>query len=418
MTDAFDREVFQGQELVFQWGDPGDSAYVIEEGCVEVFSGHGPEQRRIAILTEGAMFGEVALLDRLPRTASVRALVPTRLIRIDRSHVEELLLRSDSVIQYLMHLLLTRFRSTHDAAGLQQQRIAADTRDDNTPAADSAVDMHKAAIRTLSLAQDLSDAIDRQQLELFYQPLIAFDGLTVVGFEALIRWRHPSLGLINPAEFIPLAEKTGLIHRIGQWVLHRAVADWAELRPFCISNDRHKPFMSINLSAPELAGGNIVVAVQACLAQHSMAPEELRIELTETIIIQNMDDVAASLHRLRALGIGIALDDFGTGYAGLDYLQALPFTCLKIDKTFVQQVRQSERSLHIVKAALELARSIGLSTIAEGIEDAEIGAQLSALGCSHAQGYHYGKPMPKQQMAAWAVQHLAVQAAACLTANV
>lgn len=408
MTDAFDREVFNIQELVFRWGDPGDSAYVIEEGCVEVLSGHGPEQRRIAILTEGAMFGEVALLDRQPRTASVRALVPTRLIRIDRSHVEELLLRSDSVIQYLMHLLLARFRSTHDAAGLQQRLAATDALESTT--ADTALDIHKAAVRTLTLAQDLSDAIDRQQLELFYQPLIAFDQLTLVGYEALIRWNHPSLGLISPAEFIPLAEKTGLIHRIGQWVLQRAVADWAELRPFCVANDRHKPFMSINLSAPELAGGDIVAAVLASLAQHGMDPQELRIELTETIIIQNMADVAATLHRLRALGIGIALDDFGTGYAGLDYLQALPFTCLKIDKTFVQQVNQSERSVHIIKAALELARSIGLSTIAEGIEDAQIGAQLSALGCSHAQGYHYGKPMPKQSVAAWSVKHEAVRA--------
>ncbi len=416
MTDAFDREVFESQDLVFQGGDPGDSAYVIEEGCVEVLTSVGGEQRRIAILTEGAMFGEVALLDRQPRTASVRALVPTRLIRIDRSHVEELLLRSDSVIQYLLHLLLARFRSTHDAAGLQQRLGTA-----GNPTADpapSAVDLHKAAVRTLSLAQDLSDAIDRQQLELFYQPLIAFDELTVVGFEALIRWHHPTLGLISPAEFIPLAEKTGLIHRIGQWVLQRAVADWAELRPFCVANDRHKPFMSINLSAPELGGGDIVAAVQACLAQHGMAPEELRIELTETIIIQNMADVASSLHRLRALGIGIALDDFGTGYAGLDYLQALPFTCLKIDKTFVQQVNQSDRSLHIIKAALELARSIGLSTIAEGIEDAHIGAQLAALGCSHAQGYHYGKPIPKEQMGAWAVKHQAAQAAYLAEARV
>jgi EAL domain-containing protein (putative c-di-GMP-specific phosphodiesterase class I) len=411
MTDTFDREVFETQELVFQWGDPGDSAYVIEEGCVEVLTGVGSAQRRIAILTEGAMFGEVALLDRQPRTASVRALVPTRLIRIDRSHVEELLLRSDSVIQYLMHLLLARFRSTHDAAGLQQRQVGAASDSTSSTDSPSTADLHRAAVRTLSLAQDLSDAIDRQQLELFYQPLIAFDQLTVVGFEALIRWHHPSLGLISPAEFIPLAEKTGLIHRIGQWVLQRAVADWAELRPFCVANDKHTPFISINLSAPELAGGDIVAAVQACLAQHRMDPQELHIELTETIIIQNMADVAASLHRLRALGIGIALDDFGTGYAGLDYLQSLPFTCLKIDKAFVQQVNQSERSLHIIKAALELARSIGLSTIAEGIEDAEIGAQLSALGCSHAQGYHYGKPMPKQHVAAWAIKHQTAQAA-------
>jgi EAL domain-containing protein (putative c-di-GMP-specific phosphodiesterase class I) len=405
MTDAFDREVFEGQELVFQWGDPGDSAYVIEEGCVEVLTGVGAEQRRIAILTEGAMFGEVALLDRQPRTASVRALVPTRLIRIDRSHVEELLLRSDSVIQYLMQLLLARFRSTHDAAGLQQRPdAAASTTADAAPAA---VDLHKAAVRTLSLAQDLSDAIDRQQLELFYQPLIAFDRLAVVGFEALVRWHHPTLGLVSPAEFIPLAEKTGLIHRIGLWVLQRAVTDWIELRAFCAADTGLQTFMSINLSAPELGGGDIVAAVQSCLREYGVAPNELRIELTETIIIQNMEDVARSLHSLRALGVGIALDDFGTGYAGLDYLQSLPFTCLKIDKTFVQQVTQSERSLHIIKAALELARSFGMSTIAEGIEDAEIAAQLSAMGCSHAQGYHYGKPMPKDQIAAWTAKHRA-----------
>jgi len=124
MTDAFDRVVFGGQEMVFQWGDPGDSAYVIEEGCVEVLANTGTAQRRIALLTDGAMFGEVALLDRQPRTAAVRTLVPTRLIRIDRSHVEEILLRSDPVIQYLLHLLLARFRGTHDATG-QLQRLTA-----------------------------------------------------------------------------------------------------------------------------------------------------------------------------------------------------------------------------------------------------------------------------------------------------
>jgi EAL domain-containing protein (putative c-di-GMP-specific phosphodiesterase class I) len=407
MHDAFDREVFEELKLVFQAGDPGDSAYVIEEGCVEVLVGAGSTQRRIAILTQGAMFGEVALLDRQPRTAAVRTLVPTRLIRIDRSHVEELLLRSDSVIQYLMHLLLARFRSTHDAASPQRAGGAAPS--DAAPT--ETLDLHKAAVRTLSLAQDLSDAIDRQQLELFYQPLIAFADQRVVGFEALIRWRHPTLGLISPAEFVPLAEKTGLIHRIGQWVLQRGVADWAELRAFCEGSAEEPAFLSINLSAPELAGGAIVQSIHDCLRRHGMDPRELHIELTETIIIQNMEAVATSLRQLRELGVGIALDDFGTGYAGLDYLQSLPFTCLKIDKTFVQQLNHSDRSLHIIKAALELARSIGLSTIAEGIEDADIGAQLAALGCTQAQGYHYGKPMPKEQVAAWLAEHAARRAA-------
>jgi EAL domain-containing protein (putative c-di-GMP-specific phosphodiesterase class I) len=406
MTDAFDRQCFDTNELVFRWGDLGDSAYVIEEGCVEVLAGGGTEPTRIAMLSTGAMFGEVALLDRQPRTAAVRALVPTRLIRIDRSHVEELLLRADPVIQYLMRLLLARFRSTHDAAGLQQHPNA--HKDAPTDAVKT-IDLHRAAVRTLSLAQDLSDAITLEQVELYYQPLIAFDQLTMVGFEALIRWNHPTLGLVSPAEFIPLAEKTGLIQRIGKWVLNQAVADWATLRPFCTHNARHKPFVSINLSAPELAGGEIVREIQSCLERNGMLPSELRIELTETIIIQNMELVSQSLLALRALGVGIALDDFGTGYAGLDYLQSLPFTCLKIDKTFVQQIGQSERSVHIIKAALALARSIGLSTIAEGIEDRATGDALSALGCSHAQGYYFGKPMPKNQIAAWLRNHQALQ---------
>ena len=259
-----------------------------------------------------------------------------------------------------------------------------------------------ASFEKVTLGSELRGAADRGELELHYQPLIALDGLVVSGYEALIRWHHPSLGLINPAEFIPLAEKTGLIHRIGQWVLHRAVSDWADLRPYCRDDAAHRPFMSINLSAPELASDTIVNAIRDRLNQYRMEPAELRIELTETVIIQNMEAVSESVRQLRALGTGVALDDFGTGYAGLDYLQKLPFTCLKIDRTFVQQIHSSESSVHIIRAALELARSMGLSTIAEGIEDAATGERLAAMGCSHAQGYHYARPMAKAQIAAWA----------------
>ena len=367
---------------------------------MEVLAGEGSQYKRIALLTSGAMFGEVALLDRQARTASVRTLVPTRLIRIDRSHVEELLSRSDPVIQYLLGLLLARFRTSHDLhAGLVS--VVLQTAPSPTPQT-STQDLHLAAVRTLSLAQDLSNAVETNQFELFYQPLLALDGLVMTGYEALIRWRHPVLGLINPAEFIPLAEKTGLIHKIGQWVLHRAMADWAELRPFCRSDAYHHPYVSVNLSAPELASPGIVNSIQERLTQYNMDPSELRIELTETVIIQNMEAVSSAVQQLRNLGTGVALDDFGTGYAGLDYLQTLPFTCLKIDRTFVQQIHQSDRSVHIIRAALELARSMGLSTIAEGIEDAATGERLAAMGCSHAQGYYYARPMAKAQIAAWA----------------
>lgn len=399
MNQDLNRVFFQGKELVFSCGDPGDSAYVIEEGCVEVFAGEGSLQKRIALLTAGAMFGEVALLDRQARTASVRTLVPTRLIRIDRGHVEEMLSRSDPVIQYLLGLLLARFRNSHD---LHSGHLSAPGTLETRTQQQTGEDLHLAAVRTLSLAQDLSNAVETDQFELHYQPLVALDGLMVCGYEALIRWRHPVLGLISPAEFIPLAEKTGLIHKIGQWVLHRSTADWAELRPFCRSDADSKPYMSVNLSAPELASPGIVDAIRSKLVEHRMDPSELRIELTETVIIQNMEAVSESVHQLRKLGTGVALDDFGTGYAGLDYLQTLPFTCLKIDRTFVQQMHESDRSVHIIRAALELARAMGLSTIAEGIEDAATGERLAAMGCSHAQGFYYARPMAKAQIATWA----------------
>lgn len=399
MSDTLNRELFQAQAMVFSWGEQGDSAYVIEEGCVEILTGTGPDQKRIALLGAGAMFGEVALLDRQPRTASVRALVPTRLIRIDRAHVEELLSRSDPVIQYLLGLLLARFRTSHDPRGTAREPYV---RSESQSSSISTEDLHQSAVRTLSLAQDLSTAIDGRQFELFYQPLFAMDGLVMTGYEALIRWRHPTLGLINPAEFIPLAEKTGLIHRIGQWVLQQAVSDWAELRPYCRDDAQHRPYVSINLSAPELATTTIVKAVRDTLSEHKMDPRELRIELTETVIISNMDSVSNTVHQLRELGTGVALDDFGTGYAGLDYLQTLPFTCLKIDRAFVQQIHHSDRSVHIIQAALALAQSMGLSSIAEGIEDSATGERLAAMGCTHAQGYYYARPMSKSQISAWA----------------
>jgi len=396
---GFKREMFDEQMTVFQVGDSGDAAYVIETGCVEVLVGEATGQRRLALLSEGAMFGEVALLDRQPRTATVRTLVPTSLIRIDRAHVEELLGRSDPVIQYLLRLLLERFRNS-SGKGLASVDLTAQEAHaqlDDTPV----IDLHGAAVRTLSLAHDLSNAIDSNQLELFYQPIVLMGNTALAGFEALIRWRHPNLGVVSPDEFIPLAEKTGLIHRIGQWVLQQACTDWRDLRPLCLQNPAHLPFISINLSSPELCGPGIVESIQACLDAHHIQAKELRIELTETIVISNLASISAALGQLRTMGVGIALDDFGTGYAGLSYLQSLPFSCIKIDKAFVQQMHSSQRSFQIIKSALELSRKLGLTTVAEGIEDEPTGTALANMGCTYAQGYHYGRPMPIAAVGSW-----------------
>ena len=396
------RETIAGHSIVFRAGDHGDAAYVIESGCVEVLVGPEGAQQRVAVLSKDAMFGEIALLDGKPRTATVRTLVPTVLLRIDRVHIQALLGRADPVIQYLLKLLLERFRSANPTSSKALGTHT--TAEDNVeplPTPPNGTDYHATAIRTLLLVHDLSKAIDTDQLVLFYQPIMLMEDQSLAGFEALVRWRHPTLGLVSPVEFIPLAEKTGLIKRIGQWVLNQAAKDWAELRTFCDSDDPQTPFISINLSSPELFEPNIVESIQSIMEQYGVPMDELRIELTESILISNLGQVSAALKRLRAQGVGIALDDFGTGYAGLDYLQNLPFTCIKIDKSFVQQMDQSSRSLQIVRSALELSRLLGMTSVAEGIEDEDTAKALGQMGCTYAQGFHYAKPMALSKIAAW-----------------
>jgi EAL domain-containing protein (putative c-di-GMP-specific phosphodiesterase class I) len=343
------------------------------------------------------MFGEEALLDHQPRTASVITLMPTSLIRIDRVHVEELLVRADPVIQYLLRLLLERFRSTSNKSATPATSASFKVPGEQY----AAPDLHAAAVRTLSLAHDLSAAIGSDQLVLFYQPIVGLTSQTLNGFEGLVRWRHPTMGLVNPDEFIPLAEKTGLIHRIGDWVLDKGVQDWPRLRARCNPEPGQSAFISLNLSAPELCQEGIVDRVQRMLDAVGMPAHELRIELTETTIITNLELVTTVTQRLRRMGVGIALDDFGTGYAGLDYLQTLPFSCMKIDKGFVQNMHISERSFQIIKSALELSRRLGLSTVAEGIEDRETATALASMGCNYAQGFLFAKPMPLEQACAW-----------------
>jgi EAL domain-containing protein (putative c-di-GMP-specific phosphodiesterase class I) len=391
---------FESMSVVFKEGDPGDKAYVIEKGCVEVLHEAEGKIRRVAILSQGAIFGEIALLDGQPRTATVRTLMPTTLISIDRDHVHELLKRSDPVIQLLLGLLLERFRRSQ----FRETDIISALAGDNAVSIPEN-DLHAAALRTFLLAQDLSYAIDRGQLELYYQPLCVFHDLSLTGYEALIRWNHPTLGLVQPLEFISIAEKTGLIHRIGHWVLNQALSDWTELRTHCESVLCKQPFISINLSAPELSLSSVSDLIREGLERYRVPPGELRIELTETIIIDNMDSVFQVLKVLNEMGVGISLDDFGTGYAGLDYLRTLPFSCIKIDKSFVQQMNYSQRSLEIVRVAIDLAKLLKLKTIAEGIEDEATGLVLTEMGCDIAQGYYYAKPMPKKQIAEWLVQH-------------
>jgi diguanylate cyclase (GGDEF)-like protein/PAS domain S-box-containing protein len=252
--------------------------------------------------------------------------------------------------------------------------------------------MHEQAQRSLQLETDLRCAIEAEQFQLFYQPIWSLETNSITGFEALIRWPHSERGMISPAEFIPIAEETGLIVPIGQWVIQEACRQmkiWKDQFPSA------QPLtVSVNLSARQFSDPNLVSHIQSTLAQTGFPPHRLKIEITETMIVENHQAAVQILTQLQAIGIQIQVDDFGTGYSSLSVLHNLPLDTLKIDISFVRLLETDPDNAEIVKVIIKLAQNLGMVAIAEGVETQSQLRQLKALGCDFAQGYLLAKPLP------------------------
>jgi EAL domain-containing protein (putative c-di-GMP-specific phosphodiesterase class I)/CRP-like cAMP-binding protein len=395
-TAGFSRESHAAGVVLFREGEPGGAAYLVESGCVEITRAVDGREHRMELMSGHDLFGELALIDGLPRSATARTVVPTVLLRVERAYFEDLLQRSEPMVQHLLRVLLERLRSERARWAGASVPAAATAEPAAARVPTAGAEVAGGALRHLVLTSDLAAAIDADRLELRYQPVVHLATGAITGCEALLRWQHPSLGWIGPDEFIPMAERSRLIHRVGRWVLERALRDWPALRRHCAAVGGQPPVLSVNLSAPECSAPDTARHILERLAARGVAPAELRVELTETAVVDNLEPVAAMAGSLRAAGVGLALDDFGTGYAGLSYLQGLPFTCLKIDREFVRHLQDSDRSRQIVRASIELARPLGLGTVAEGVEDEATGALLAEMGCSHGQGYVYARPLPLQ----------------------
>ena len=251
--------------------------------------------------------------------------------------------------------------------------------------------MREAAITRFELGTDLRRAIDRQEFVLHYQPVVDLRLGGVLGFEALVRWQHPTRGLLPPAGFIAAAEATGLIVPIGRWVLEEACRQAREWQ-VALRNDPPLT-MSANLSARELREPGLVDGVAAILERTGVDPAMMVLEITETSMVEDADGAIATLQALKALGVRLAIDDFGTGYSSLSYLRRLPVDVLKLDRSFVVPSGRGDRESALVDAVFRLGRSLGLVTIAEGIEDAEQRDRLISLGCRVGQGYLFARPM-------------------------
>jgi EAL domain-containing protein (putative c-di-GMP-specific phosphodiesterase class I) len=253
-------------------------------------------------------------------------------------------------------------------------------------------------LRRLDLVHDLHRSIERDELLLHYQPLVDVATGEVAGLEALLRWVHPEQGVIPPGEFIPVAEDTGLILELGDWVIREAIrqiAVWNAARP----SDRPL-FVSVNVSARQLGGGSLLDTVAEALATAGVPGGQLCLEITESALMADPELAASVLHGARALGARVAIDDFGTGYSSLAYLRELPVGVLKIDRTFVAGLDSDGRDLALIQAVLGLAEEFGMIACAEGVETSTQLEKLHAAGCTLAQGYLFARPQPAAELSA------------------
>lgn len=263
-------------------------------------------------------------------------------------------------------------------------------------------EMQQHSTRVLELSRLLHHALENNELSLHYQPQISMQNGQIVGVEALLRWQHPELGIISPAEFIPSAETNGLIIPIGEWVIRTAVRqlkDWME-------NGMPPMIMAVNISAVQFRQMNIAERIVDILNEEQLLPEYLELELTEAVAMSRPAEVISVMNELRSYGIRMSIDDFGTGYSSLSYLKKFKIYKLKIDQSFVRDIQSDQDDAAIITAIINMAHSLGIQTIAEGVENAAQYSRLRSMGCDEVQGYHFSKPLPPDQFERFVVRYL------------
>ena len=254
--------------------------------------------------------------------------------------------------------------------------------------------MHLQSLQTIQLEQDLRRGIETQQFELYYQPIVTLATNQIVGFEALVRWHHPLKGMIPPNEFIPLAEETGLIVPLGWWILREACSQmfyWQQNNP-----DKTNLSISVNISSQQFSQPYSSYLVAQILQETGINPQSLKLEITESQVIKDIELALTTLEKLKQLGIQLSMDDFGTGYSSLSYLHRLPVDTLKIDRSFIIGIELDPSKLELVKTIIKLAEVFNLNVIAEGIESHLQRDHLLNLECKYGQGYLFSQALPKE----------------------
>ncbi len=367
---------------IFREGDAPDAAYVVDQGRVEVYTIHNGQKLILNYLGPGDLLGEMAVIDREPRSASARATTLCTLTEIREDQIQERLQQADSVVRLLVQALLRRYRT-----GLKAVR----DRGIPLPEPEDEQADHGTVIDKFRLEAELMDAIDNEELSVVFQPILDVRSGRISGFESLTRWQHPRRGAISPAEFIALAEETSLILPVGHYALSKSTQALAKLMRDAPPALTEHLWVSVNVSARQSAVVDFADLVKAELDREGLSTAHFKLEITESLTL-DFDRVSSLIDRCRVLGIGVALDDFGTGHSNLSRLHGLRFDTVKLDQSFVRQMMDQSRCAELVKGILQMIRAIGAEVVAEGVETIEQARFLKAAGCRYLQGYLIGKP--------------------------
>ena len=393
------RRDFKKGDIIFHQGDKGDCAYIIEKGSIEVFLNDDGIESSVSQLGVGEIFGEMAIIDSNPRSASVRASEDCLLSLISKEQLNSRISEADSIVKLLMHILLKRIRLETYKRCRGKKKV--EPKPSPTQAKQDAED--QMAIARIQFEKELENALTNDQLSIHYQPIFEMSSGQLAGFEALIRWKHPSKGWVKPDLFMAIAEESPLIISIGQWVLKRSIEDLAKINKYL----KVCPFMSINVSGRQIKDPLFFRILQNCVQNSECDITQIKLEITERVLVDKKT-IMKWIHTCQEIGLTVAIDDFGTGYSGLSSLAQLNIDNFKIDKSFIEKLGQCKNNDVVVKGLIDMAHNLNISVVAEGVETEEQKEILKGMGCRYNQGYIYSKPLPIDVLIRF-ISHLELQ---------
>jgi EAL domain-containing protein (putative c-di-GMP-specific phosphodiesterase class I) len=394
-------EKFAAGQVIFEEGEIGDCAYIIESGRVQVYIDNHGEELPLKVFGVGEIFGEMAVIDAQARSASAKALSDCQLVVVSSSQISERINESDPIVKLLISILLQRMRNVNQQTKtLNMSNVKpfdlTNREDLSQEISDQLDEKRNNILDKMKLETELQQALQFDEFVPYYQPIFNIKTNEFLGFESLIRWQSPSRGMVPPNVFIDLAEETSLIVPIGKWSLRTACRDLARMKRQLEAKGYKagdKLFVSVNLSGRQFLDPEFFNDLEGITSQYEISPRQIKLEVTERVFMQGKTAINA-IAKCREMGFHVSLDDFGTGYSSLSYLAQFEVDSLKIDQAFVRKMFDSKKNQSLITAIINMCKGLNIPTIAEGVETEEQREHLESLGANLGQGYLISRPLP------------------------